>query len=352
MKFLITGNQGYIGPIVGQVLRRSFPCATLVGLDTGYFAHCLTAVEANADGAYDLQYRADLRDVNLSVLSGVDVVVHLAAISNDPMGAFVERQTEEINAHASEIFLRAAKAKGVKGIVFASSCSMYGASDDGVPRTESSPLNPLSAYARSKIYTEEVLGGLATPSFRATALRFSTACGMSPRLRLDLVLNDFVASAIASHRIEVLSDGDPWRPVIHVRDMARAIEWGVRRTLDGIGTAVDFQAVNVGRTEWNFQVRDIAHAVAETIPGVSVKINTNAQPDRRSYRVNFDLFKTLAPDHLPEYDLAASARDLAEGLWRMGFADQQFRQSRLVRLQVLRAHLEAGRLSNDLRWMV
>lgn len=350
MKILVTGNQGYIGPILGRTLRHSFPEATLVGLDIGYFAHCLTGAEVNADWPYDIQYRMDLRAINPAVLDGVDVVLHLAAISNDPMGAFVERQTEDINALASEHFLRASKAAGVKGVVFASSCSMYGASDDGTPRTERSPLNPLSAYARSKIHTERVLAELASPQFRVTALRFSTACGMSPRLRLDLVLNDFVAAALSTGSIEVLSDGTPWRPLIHVKDMARAMEWGVLRSLKGIGSDADSLAVNIGRNEWNYQVRDIAHTVAESIKGVGVTINTDAQPDRRSYRVNFDLFASLAPDFLPQVDLKSAVCDLVEGLSSMGFSDKQFRQSQLIRLQVLRRHLADGRLDADLRW--
>lgn len=351
MRILVTGHRGYIGPVLGTRLRRSYPNAVLVGLDTGYFAHCLTGAETDADGPFDLQYRMDVRDIDPRVFEGVDAVIHLAAISNDPMGKLVERQTEEINSLAGAALLKAAKTAGVKGVVFASSCSMYGAADDGAPRTEDSPLNPLTAYARSKVATEETLHGLAGPGFRATALRFSTACGMSPRLRLDLVLNDFVACALATGVIEVLSDGSPWRPVIHVEDMVRAMDWGVRRTLFGLGGAEDFVAVNIGRSEWNYQVRDMAHAVAAAVPGTRVSINTEAQPDRRSYRVNFDRFAAIAPEeYLPRYDLNASIRDLHDGLSRMGFADPDFRNSRMVRLKVLRDHMEAGRIDPDLRW--
>ncbi|MCC6345746.1 MAG: SDR family oxidoreductase, partial [Nitrospirales bacterium] len=228
----------------------------------------------------------------------------------------------------------------------ASSCSMYGCADDS-PRKEDSPLHPLTAYARSKVYTERELEGLAADSFRVTSLRFSTACGMSERLRLDLVLNDFVAGAIASRRITILSDGTPWRPLIPVRDMARAIDWAVQRK-PGNGGA--FTAVNVGSDAWNYQVRELAEAVAEVIPGVEISINKDAPPDKRSYRVDFGLFRELAPGFQPQEDLLSTIEELKEGLEAMRFRDSDFRTSRFMRLMVLKELRSEGLLTGNLEW--
>ena len=199
----------------------------LSGLDTGYFANCVTGSAILPECRVDLQCFADMRQFPEDILDGVDAVVHLAGISNDPIGNLFEEATLDINYRASVKLAAKSKAKGVGAFVFASSCSMYGAADDA-PRTEESPLNPLTAYAKSKVLTEVDLRGMADEAFKVTCLRFSTACGMSDRLRLDLVLNDFVAGALTSGRITILSDGTPWRPLINVKDMARAIDWAVR----------------------------------------------------------------------------------------------------------------------------
>ena len=221
---------------------------------------------------------------------------------------------------------------------------MYGSAEDE-PRTEQSQLNPLTAYARSKVATESDLEDLAGPDFRVTCLRFGTACGMSDRLRLDLVLNDFVASAVASGKITVLSDGSPWRPLIHVSDMARAADWAIDREL-----GEDFLAVNTGIDVWNYQVRDLAEAVAAELPGTEVDINRDASPDKRSYRVSFSLFKSLAPDHQPRTDLGAAIRGLAVGLESMGFSDLNFRESHLMRLKALKMLRDTGLLTESLTW--
>lgn len=347
MKILITGNMGYIGPCVADQLQRAYPDASLIGYDMGYFAHCLTGAAALPETRIDQQYFGDMRAIDHAVLKGVDAVVHLAAISNDPMGNRFEVVTEDINYRASIALARMAKEAGVQSFVFASSCSMYGFAADEA-RTEDSPLNPLTAYARSKVATERDLQPLAARDFRVTCLRFATACGMSERLRLDLVLNDFVAGAVSSKIITILSDGTPWRPLIAVDDMARAIDWAVGRRADNGG---DFVAVNTGSDEWNYQVRDLANAVAEVVPGVMVSINKDAQPDRRSYRVNFALYKRLAPNHQPVVDLIAAIRRLKAGLEAMNFGDRDFRNSSLMRLKVLTQLQETGVLSGRLEWI-
>ncbi len=345
-KILITGNMGYVGPVLVKHLRRTVPEATLIGLDTGYFANCVTGSAILPECRVDLQCFADMRQFPEDILNGVDAVVHLAGISNDPIGNLFEEATLDINYRASVKLAAKSKAKGVGAFVFASSCSMYGAADDA-PRTEESPLNPLTAYAKSKVLTEVDLRGMADGAFKVTCLRFSTACGMSDRLRLDLVLNDFVAGALSSGRITILSDGTPWRPLINVKDMARAIEWAVQRNPADSG---DFLAVNVGSDGWNYQVKELAEAVASVIPGVEVSINKNAQPDKRSYKVSFGLFRQLAPNHQPQLDLRRSIEDLRDGLGAMGFRDSDFRNSDLMRLKVLSQLMEKGLLDKDLKW--
>jgi nucleoside-diphosphate-sugar epimerase len=208
-------------------------------------------------------------------------------------------------------------------------------------------VNPLTAYARSKVNTELALAEADLGRMTTTCLRFATACGMSDRLRLDLVLNDFVASALASAKITVLSDGTPWRPLIHVEDMARAIEWAATRAAEQGGQNL---VVNTGSDIWNYQVRELAEAVAEALPGTALSINRDAPPDKRSYKVDFSLFTRLAPDHLPRVTLAKAIDGLRDGLLRMNFHDAEFRASSCIRLKVLEEHLVAGRLGEDLRW--
>jgi nucleoside-diphosphate-sugar epimerase len=346
MKILITGNMGYIGPCVVRHLHDRYPEAELIGLDMGYFANCLTNAKMFPECKVDIQYFADVRRISADFLKNIDAVVHLAAISNDPMGNKFENVTFDINHKASVTLAKMAKESGVTNFVFASSCSMYGAAEDK-PKNENSPLNPLTAYAKSKVYTERDLEPLADKTFKVTSLRFSTACGMSDRLRLDLVLNDFVAGAVASSKITILSDGTPWRPLIEVRDMARAIEWAIRRQESG---GDDFLAVNVGCDEWNFQVKDLAQAVANVIPNVDVTINENAEPDKRSYRVDFSLYKKLAPDHQPLLDLPMTITELQAGLKNMNFHDENFRSSQYMRLKVLTHLRETDLLTEELQW--
>lgn len=346
MKIIVFGNMGYVGPGVVEQLRASYPDATLVGYDAAYFASCLTNADYLPERKLDHQHFGDIRNIPDSILKGADVVINLAAISNDPMGNKFEEVTLDINHRSGIKVAKRAKELGVRSFVFASSCSMYGAASDA-PKTEDSTLNPLTAYARSKVATEKDLQPLADANFTVTCLRFATACGMSPRLRLDLVLNDFVACALTSKNISILSDGTPWRPLINVRDMAVAIDWAVSRKASIGG---EFLAVNTGSTNWNYQVKDLAQAVADLIPGVTVSINTDAPPDKRSYRVDFSLYEKLAPDYQPRYDLAATIVDLKQGLEAMNFKDADFRSSKLMRLKVLTSLQENNEMDLNLAW--
>ncbi|NOJ47699.1 NAD-dependent epimerase/dehydratase family protein [Bradyrhizobium archetypum] len=344
MKILITGNMGYVGPAVAKYLRSHRPNATLHGFDNAYFAHCLTGSSVVPERYLDEQFYGDVRNVSLD-LTGYDAVVQLAAISNDPMGNKFQTVTLDINQKTTVSIAQAAAAAGVKNFVFASSCSVYGIAD-GPPRKETDQLNPITAYAKSKIGAEQELAAIDS-DMTVTCLRFATACGMSDRLRLDLVLNDFVACAISRRLISVLSDGSPWRPLIDVADMARAIEWAIDRPA---GSGGRYLAVNAGSDDRNYQVRDLANAVAKAVPGTEVSINTSAPVDSRSYKVDFGLFRSLAPSHQPVVSLDQSIQNLIAGLNKMNFKDGEFRSSDLMRLKVLQDHIDSGRLSENLEW--
>ncbi len=337
---------GYVGPCVVSQLRAVFPHSTLIGYDMAYFASCLTNTDILPESKLNIQFIGDVREMQPEVMDGVDIVVHLAAISNDPMGNRYEDVTMDVNYRSSLRVARMAKDAGVNSFIFASSCSIYGAGGEGA-KTESSELDPLTAYARSKVFTEKGLEQIAGDGFTVTCLRFATACGMSPRVRLDLVLNDFVAGAVASGNISILSDGSPWRPLIHVRDMARAVEWAITRTpVEENG----FLALNVGSNEWNYQIKELAEAVAGVIPCTELSINRDAAPDKRSYNVNFNLFKSLAPDHQPLYTLKRTVEELYDALVEMKFQNEDFRDSRLMRLKVLTNLQNSKYINDELVW--
>jgi nucleoside-diphosphate-sugar epimerase len=346
MKILITGNMGYVGSVLVHRLRESYPDASLMGLDLGYFGNCLSSNSIFPECRLNYQYFGDVRNLSAELFSGVDAVVYLAALSNDPLGHAFEEATLDVNYRSCIRAAKMAKEAEVKSFVFASSCSVYGYAEDGA-RIEACPVNPLTAYAKSKVWTERDLAPLANERFKVSCLRFATACGMSDRLRLDLVLNDFVAGAVAYKKISIQSDGTPWRPLIHVKDMARAIDWAIRRELTAGGP---FLIVNVGDDSWNYQVKDLAEAVANVIPGVEISINKNAQPDKRSYKVSFEKFKRLAPDYAPEVDLVTAVTELRNGLHAIGFKDEDFRHSNFIRLKVLTRLKQTGLLTSDLEW--
>jgi nucleoside-diphosphate-sugar epimerase len=348
MKVLVVGNMGYVGPVLTRHLRQAYPQASLIGFDAGLFAHCLIGALPFPEIYLDRQIFGDVRHIDKTVLEGVDAVVNLAAISNDPMGNRFEGATLAINYKAAVELAATAKRAGVRSYVFASSCSVYGSAEEGA-KQESSKLDPLTAYAQSKVMAEKELIPMADDRFTVTCLRFATACGMSDRLRLDLVVNDFVAGAMTQKKIVVMSDGTPWRPLINVTDMARAIDWAIKRpaTSGGMGLVV-----NVGSNEWNCQVRDLAQAVAAVIPGVEISLNKHAQPDKRSYRVSYDLFNELAPAHQPRSNLKSTIMELQEGLMQSGFVNPAYRESNFIRLNVLKRFHEAGLLSDSLQWTV
>lgn len=345
MKVLITGNLGYVGPGVVKEFRKHYPQANLVGYDIGYFAKYITSNSISPESYLDAQYYGDVREFPEHLLEGVDMVIVLAAISNDPIGNQFEVPTMEINYEATIDIAKMAKRQGVKKFIFASSCSVYGCAEDA-PRVESSTLDPLTAYAKSKVLSEEGLEPLASEDFQITCLRFATACGMSDRLRLDLVLNDFVAGAMTSGKITILSDGSPWRPLINVLDMARAFRWAAERENQNGGT---FLTINTGSNSWNYQIKDLALETQKLLPNVEVNINPLAQPDKRSYRVNFDLYETMAPNHQPLYNLSYTVEGLIKGLKAIDFKDHNYHQSELIRLNVIKKLLASEEMDNQLK---
>ena len=347
MKVLITGNLGYVGSVLTRYLHLLYPNIEITGYDTAFFAHCLTNSKTLPELCLKKQYFGEIREFPEELLKGIDAVIHLAAISNDPMGSKYEKVTDEINYQASKRIAELARDNRVNHFVFASSCSMYGAATEGA-RKETDTLNPLTAYSRSKVAMEEALANMDPMDMVITALRFSTACGMSERLRLDLVLNDFVACALTSGEITILSDGTPWRPLIDVKDMCRAIDWAINRQLINGG---QFVQVNVGSDDWNYQVSTLALAVQKSIEGTKVSINKDAPPDKRSYKVDFSLYRKLAPLHQPIVTLEQSIDELKTGLFEMKFSDNLFRNSDYMRLKMLERHKDSGRLNDNLRWV-
>ncbi len=346
MKIVITGNMGYIGPVVVNHFRHVFPHATLVGYDSGFFAGCLLDHLEYPEKQLDEQVFGDVREISDDLFEGVNAVVHLAAISNDPMGHAFAEVTDKINHLCSYEVAVKAKDFGVKNFVFASSCSVYGAGGWNA-KGENDSLLPLTSYARSKVAAEEALHSLAGDKFTVTCLRFATACGISPRLRLDLVLNDFVANALSTKKIEILSDGTPLRPLIDVKDMARAIEWASFRKA---GSEDNFLIVNAGSNDGNYQVKDLAEAVRNELPETEIAVNPQAAQDKRSYKVDFSLFEKLAPNHQPQNKLQDSVSELISGMRDTGFCNPDFRNSSYVRLNALRQLQSKGKLNHELYW--
>ena len=355
MKYLITGNLGYIGPVLCKFIKQNNPNSFIIGYDTGFFLNSQIASELEKERPYiDIQIYGDVRDNNKvsRYIKEVDYVIHLAAISNDPMGKEFEIVTHEINNKASIDIAKAAIKNKCKAFVFASSCSVYGQGSDK-PRKELDTVNPLTAYAKSKISTENNLKEILLESSptKITCLRFATACGYSPNLRLDLVLNDFVATAISENQIKILSDGTPWRPLIDIEDMARALYWACHRNNGKI-----LEIMNAGSPGWNYQVKDLAYKVSQFInnkKNINISINKSAAPDKRSYRVNFDKFYSLAPkEFTPQIDIETSIKRMVKAI--LPFKDRLSLERRdyLIRLCVLKNLKKNKKIDDKLYWVV
>lgn len=324
MDVLVTGHRGYIGVHLVDVLQRAGHHVT--GCDTGLFDGC----EWEPFATPERELRKDVRELELDDVRGHDCVMHLAAISNDPMGEVDTDLTLSVNRDASVRLAELAKEAGVPRWLFAGSCSVYGqATDHDV--VESDPLNPLTAYARSKIETEEAVRPLADDSFTPVFLRNATAYGHSPMLRIDLVVNNLLACAHALGEIRIMSDGTPWRPLIHCRDIARAFLALAQADVPG-GIAV-----NVGADDENYQVRDVAALVQELVPDAEIEFTGEVGNDPRSYRVNFDLLGRLVPDFALQYSLRSGMAELHAKLVEHGFSRADWEGDQFVRLRRLKA---------------
>ena len=343
-KILILGNLGYIGPVLSEYLKSMSKNYEIIGYDMGFFQGCLLAPEYNYERFLSKQLYGDIRAFDKKILEGIDVVICLAAISNDPIGNVYEKQTMDINYDASFQIAMHAKEAGVRNFVYASSCSVYGFTKEG-SKNEHSELNPLTAYSKSKIQCEKKLSEIADSTFQITSLRFATACGYSPRLRLDLVLNDFVASALINKKIELLSDGTAWRPLIDVIDMARSIYWAMIRS-----SGDNFLPINIGSEEWNFTIRELAESVKTVIPSVNLIFADGASPDKRSYKVDFNLFKSLAPDYQPTQKIEDTINEIATGISNSTFRNRDFRNSHLSRLSTLNYLRDKKLINSNLEW--
>ena len=330
MRVFVTGHRGYIGSHLVEALREEG--CHVVGCDLNLFDNC----EWYPSTPPNEELVKDVRDVNPRDLDGIDAVMHLAAISNDPMGDLDEQMTRDVNFHGSVHLAETAKRAGVARFLFAGSCSVYG-KGASPSMTEEDALAPLTVYARSKVDSESAISALADSAFSPVFLRSATAFGHSPMLRVDLVANNLLACALVHGQIRIMSDGSPWRPLIHCRDIARAFLALAKAPRE----RVHCQAINVGDNAENYQVRDVADRVQELVPRARVVYTGEVGADSRDYRVSFDRLKQLLPDFRLEFDLTSGLRQLHNRLVRHGFDRAAFEGDRFVRLRTLRKRLDA-----------
>ena len=340
MRVLVTGHDGYIGTVLVPLFREAGH--DVVGLDSRLYGRCLFGDEPAAVPAVSL----DIRDVTAADLEGFDAVVHLAAISNDPLGDYRPETTFDINQHAAVHVARMAKAAGVGRFLFSSSCSLYGAAGDDF-LDETASWNPVTPYGESKLLAEQEIVHFADDDFTPTFLRSATAYGVSPRLRGDLVVNNLAGFAFTTGEVMIMSDGTPWRPLVHIEDISRAF----LAALEAPRELVHHEAFNVGATSENYRVRDVADIVAEVVPGSVVRYHPDGGPDKRCYRVNCDKLVDTLPAARPQWTVRRGIEELYEAFRRSGLTIEEFTSSRFLRIKHVKELQAEGVLDESLRFV-
>ena len=338
-RVLLTGHEGYIGSVMAPLLSQAG--FEVVGLDTGFFRDC-TLFEPDRSMH---TIRRDIRDLTADDVKGFDAVIHLAALSNDPIGNLDEGWTAEINDRGSGRLAELARDAGVRRFLFSSSCIMYGMSVAGVA-TEESALDPQTEYARSKVRSERRIAELASDSFSPTYLRNGTVYGLSPRMRFDTVFNSLIGAALTSGKVTVYSDGKPWRPVVHVQDVARAFIAVLQAPLEDVHN----QAFNTGAEKLNHRVIDLAEIAVRTVPGATLELLSQPDADQRTYKTDFSKFSRTFPSFEFLWDPAAGAVEVYNAFRAFGVTAEVFASPRYTRLKWLRHLLDSGLLDGDLRW--
>jgi nucleoside-diphosphate-sugar epimerase len=340
MRILVTGHKGYIGVVLTPMLLDAGH--EVVGLDTDLYEQC----NFGAPAPEVPELRKDIRDVEPADVAGFDAVLHLAALSNDPLGDLNPLLTYDINYVASVRLAQLAKDAGVSRFIFSSSCSTYGAAGDDL-LTEEAAFNPVTPYGHSKVLVEQDVAALANDTFSPTFLRNATAYGVSSRLRFDLVLNNLVAWAYTTGLVYIKSDGTPWRPIVHIEDIARAFI----AVLDAPRELVHNEAFNVGRTDENYRIRELADIVQEVVPGCRIEYAADGGPDKRCYRVSCDKIARVLPDFKPEWTARRGAQELYDTYQRVGLQLDDFEGERYKRIDHIKLLLHQGRLDAALHWI-